>query len=489
MHSGPSKQKIHLLNLEGAVYKFLCPGKIMSKKLEKTLVGEIHPEVLAYTAGDDIHLDARLVEADCLGTAAHVTMLSQMPVKPLVLKASEAHAVKLELCQMIKAARNGRFSITLEDQDVHLAVEKRLTRKLGQIGKRVHTARSRNDQVSLDLRIYGRHQILCVAEAAEQFISALLKFSKKHQKVPMVGRTHMQPAMPSTVGLWSSSFAEALLEDLELLQTVYQLTNRSPLGSAAGYGVPLPINRQLVSNLLGFDAPIHNVIHAGSSRGKLEYSVLTALSHIMLTLSRLAQDLMLFTMPEFGYFSLPASCCTGSSIMPQKRNPDVLEILRARASRVNADAVAVYDMLRAMPSGYNRDIQESKEPYLKGFDTASSSLRVMKLLVDGLEIHRDALLKGFTGPVFATDRAIELVASGVPFRDAYDDVKSNLEQLEHVDPVEAVARKTHFGASMGIDWKAYAGQLKTQQAWTRKQRGKIRRSMTALLGVPYPELK
>jgi argininosuccinate lyase len=461
----------------------------MKEKLEKTIVGDVHPAVLAYTAGDDIHLDARLVEADCLGTAAHVTMLSRMPVKPSILKVSEAKAVRAELCKIIKSARKGQFSITLEDQDVHLAVEKRLTKKLGDVGKRVHTARSRNDQVALDLRLFGRHQILSVAESAQDVISVLLKFSRKHQKVPMVGRTHMQPAMPSSVGLWSSSYAEGLLEDLQLLQTVYKLTNRSPLGSAAGYGVPLPIDRQLVSDLLGFDGPIHNVIHAGSTRGKLEYSVLTAMSHIMLTLSRLAQDLMLFTMPEFGYFSLPSSCCTGSSIMPQKRNPDVLEILRSRASRVNADAMAVYDMLRAMPSGYNRDIQESKEPYMRGFDTTDSSLQVIKLLVEGLDVHRDALDRGFTGPVFATDRAIELVAGGVPFRDAYNDVKSNLEQLEEVDPAEALAKKTHLGASMGIDWKEYASRLKIQQAWTRKQRGQIHRSMTKLLDLPYPELK
>ena len=448
----------------------------------KTTVGEVDAEVLAYTAGQDRVLDLALVEADCFGTAAHVSMLARLPVKPALLTPADAKAVIAELRGIVAAAAAGQFKISLEDQDVHLAVERRLTEKLGDLGKRVHVCRSRNDQVATDLRLYAKTRLLDAADAAAALAGTLIAFAKKHAKVPMVGRTHMQPAMPSSVGLWASAWAESLLDDLALLRTAYELNDRCPLGSAASYGVPLPIDRRLTSDLLGFAAPVHNVLHANQARGKLESVILAALGQAMLTLSRLAQDLILFSMPEFGYFRLPAEFTTGSSIMPQKRNPDVPELLRAKAAKVLAYANLVAEIVRAAPSGYNRDLQETKAPFMEGFELAISSLRILNPLVAGLEVDAAALRRGFGPEVYATDRALELVAQGMPFRDAYHQVKANLDQLAGYDPDAALAAKRHLGAPLGLDFKALAGQARAAARWAAGERKRYAAKRAALLG-------
>ena len=448
----------------------------------KTTVGEVDAEVLAYTAGQDRVLDLALVEADCFGTAAHVSMLARLPVKPALLTPADARAVVAELRGIVAAAAAGQFKISLEDQDVHLAVERRLTEKLGDLGKRVHVCRSRNDQVATDLRLYAKTRLLDAADAAAALAGTLIAFAKKHAKVPMVGRTHMQPAMPSSVGLWASAWAESLLDDLAMLRTAYELNDRCPLGSAASYGVPLPIDRRLTSDLLGFAAPVHNVLHANQARGKLESIILSALGQAMLTLSRLAQDLILFSMPEFGYFRLPAEFTTGSSIMPQKRNPDVPELLRAKAAKVLAYANLVAEIVRAAPSGYNRDLQETKAPFMEGFELAISSLRILNPLVAGLEVDAAALRRGFGPEVYATDRALELVAQGMPFRDAYHQVKANLDQLAGYDPDAALAAKRHLGAPLGLDFKALAGQARAAARWAAGERKRYAAKRAALLG-------
>ena len=449
----------------------------------KTTVGEVDADVLAYTAGQDRVLDLALVEADCFGTAAHVAMLSRMPLRPPILSPQDARAVIAELRNILVDTAAGQFSITLEDQDVHLAVERRLTEKLGDLGKRVHVCRSRNDQVAVDLRLFAKVRLLEAMAAAAELAQALVAFAKKHEKVPMVGRTHMQPAMPSSVGLWASAWAESLLDDLALLRTAYELNDQCPLGSAASYGVPMPIDRQLTSDLLGFAKPVHNVLHANQARGKLESIILSALGQAMLTLSRLAQDLILFSMPEFGYFRLPAEFTTGSSIMPQKRNPDVLELLRAKAAKVLANANFAAEIVRAAPSGYNRDLQETKAPFMEGFDLAIASLRILTPLVSKLEVDGAALRRGFGPEVFATDRALELVAKGMPFRDAYHEVKSNLDQLAGKSPDAALAAKRHLGAPLGLDFAALAARAKKAEAWAGRERGRYAARRNDLLGL------
>ncbi|MCF7847572.1 MAG: argininosuccinate lyase, partial [Kiritimatiellales bacterium] len=359
---------------------------------QKTTVGEINKEVLAFTAGRDVELDCALITVDCIGTAAHVTMLSRMPVNPKLITDTEKKKVIEGLVEIIELARQDAFKITLADQDVHLAVERALTKSLGDLGKKIHTCRSRNDQVAVDLRLYAKEQILDTLEEAAELISVLAAFGKKHEKVPMVGRTHMQPGMPSSVGLWATAHAESLLDDCVMLINAYELNDQCPLGSAASYGVPLPIDRQLTSDLLGFSRPTHNVLYANNGRGKMEAIVLGAMSQVMLSLSRLAQDFMLFTMPEFDYFKLPAEFCTGSSIMPQKQNPDVCELVRAKASRVKAAELGVYDLVKGSPTGYNRDLQEAKELFMEGIATTRACLRIMAPLVKATKANKQKLI-------------------------------------------------------------------------------------------------
>lgn len=449
---------------------------------KKTTVGVIDQEVLAFTAGKDVTLDLALVEADCLGSAAHVTMLSRMPVKPPLFTAADAKKVMAALDGIIKSAAQGKFTITLEDQDVHLAVERHLTEKLGELGKKIHTGRSRNDQVALDLRLYARDQLLGAIEEAATVADVMLEFGKSHADVPMVGRTHMQPGMPSSVGLWATSFTEALFDDIALLMQAYELNDKSPLGSAASYGVPLPIDRELVARLLAFSAPCHNVLYANNSRGKMESVILMAMSQVMLTLSRLAQDLMIFTMPEFAYFNLPAAFCTGSSIMPQKKNPDVCELVRAKASRVQADMLAACELVKGSPTGYNRDLQEAKEVFMSGIGTTRSCLRIMAAMLAETTVNKDKLIAGFTPDVFATDRALELVASGMPFRDAYHYVKNNLHELEAMDPHEAIARKRHLGATAGLDFDLLRERVDAARDFTASERAEISLAYAKLLG-------
>lgn len=460
----------------------------MKKTISKhTMIGTIRADVLAYTAGKDAELDACLVDADCIGSAAHVTMLAGLPLRPRIFSARDNARIVTELVRIMRRARKGAFKITLQDQDVHLAVEQELTRRLGELGRRIHAGRSRNDQVAVDLRLFAKEQLLAVIEEASALGAELLSQARRNHGVPMVGRTHLQPAMPSSVGLWASAYTEDLLDDVRLLKGAYDLNDQCPLGSAAGYGVPLPLDRQKASDLLGFRRPMHNVLHAGNSRGKMESVILSALSQVMITLSRLAEDLMLFTMPEFGYFSLPPDMCTGSSIMPQKNNPDVLELVRARASRVMACAQSVMDIVKGLPSGYNRDLQEAKEPFMLGLTMTRASLRIMASLVAGLKVNREALRRGFTPAVFATDHALSLVTRGMPFRDAYNYVKQHLDELAGFDPVKAIALKTHLGATAGLDFAGMTRQLAAERAFVSSEKRRFFKTISRLLRVSYPE--
>ncbi|MBN2164505.1 MAG: argininosuccinate lyase [Pontiellaceae bacterium] len=453
---------------------------------QKTTVGTIDNEVLAFTAGRDVELDHALIEVDCIGTAAHVTMLSRMPVDPALITDAERAQVIEGLVEIIGLARKGSFPIELADQDVHLAVERTLTTKLGDLGKKIHTCRSRNDQVAVDLRLYAKEQLLGALEEAVGLVAALVEFGKRHESVPMVGRTHMQPGMPSSVGLWATAHAESLLDDCYLLLGAYDVNDQCPLGSAASYGVPLPIDRQLTSDLLGFSRPTHNVLYANNGRGKMESVVLAAMSQVMLTLSRLAQDFMLFTMPEFDYFKLPSEFCTGSSIMPQKQNPDVCELVRAKASRVKAAELGVYDLIKGSPTGYNRDLQEAKELFMEGIATTRACLRILAPMVSATGVNEQKLVDGFSPDVFATDRALELVGEGMPFRDAYHYVKENLHELEKIDPREAIQLKTHLGAPLGLDWEYFAARAEAVAESVQEERASFRQAVSELLGIEYP---
>ncbi|MFU8780288.1 MAG: argininosuccinate lyase [Kiritimatiellia bacterium] len=455
----------------------------------KTLVGQIDPSVLAYTAGEDVQLDRALVEVDCIGTAAHVTMLQEMALSRPLFSTAEKVRVIAALIEVMRRHRAGSFGITAADQDVHLAVERSLTEKLGDLGKRVHTGRSRNDQVAVDLRLFAKQQLWSVMVETAELARVLVTFAAKHAKVPMAGRTHLQPAMPSSVGLWASAHAESLLDDLELLQEAYRQNDRSPLGSAAGYGVPLPIDRSRTSELLGFARPIHNVLYASMARGRCENVILMALTQTMLSVSRLAEDMILFLMPEFGYFRLPPAYCTGSSIMPQKQNPDVFELARARSADVLACSMRVAGILKGLPGGYQRDLQETKAPFMEGLRITRDTVQVLQPVMSALMVDESALRAGFVPGVFATDRALELVAEGVPFRDAYDRVKAEPDALEGRDPLAAAMVKQHEGAPGGLDFEGLQLRAAHTIDFVKAQKECYHRKISVLLGVDYPSLE
>ena len=455
------------------------------KRSHKTTVGLINADTLAFTVGKDPDLDRRLIVADCIGSAAHAEMLAGLSLKKVITPA-EKNRLITELVNIIRRAQKGTFKISLQDQDVHLAIERTLTEKLGNIGKKIHTGRSRNDQVAVALRLYGKEQLLSLAEETFRLCGALLRLANQQQMTPMVGRTHMQPAMPSSVGLWAAAYAEGLMDDVELLKNACILNDRCPLGSAAGYGVPLPINRQQTAELLGFSRPIHNVLHAGNTRGKMESIILSAASQLMVTLSRLAQDLIIFTMPEFNYFVLPEEMCTGSSIMPQKKNPDILELIRAKAARVSAHAFSTLEITRGLPSGYSRDLQETKEPFIEGLDTTLASLRVMITLIENIKVNREALLAAFRPEVFAADYALSLTGKGMPFRDAYRYIKEHLNELANMPPLEAIRRKRHLGTTAGLSLNILNARLTKEHKFFKDQKNRFNRRISSLLKIKYP---
>ncbi|MCX7030735.1 MAG: argininosuccinate lyase [Spirochaetes bacterium] len=436
----------------------------------------------AFTVGDDWRADARLVSADCVASMAHAAMLESIGL----LTRRDAEGLKRELGAIIEAADRGQFTIQPSDEDCHTAIENRLTAVLGDAGKKIHTGRSRNDQVLAALRLWTRDFLFAFQESCLSLSGQLLDFAEKHRMVPMAGRTHLQPAMPSSVGLWAAAHAEELIDEMLLASTAFHLADACPLGSAASYGVPLPLNREMVSDLLGFDRVQNNVLYANNSRGRVESIVLSAVEQVCLTLARMAGDLILFSLPEFGWFTLPKELCSGSSIMPQKRNPDGLELVRAKAAVVGADLDAVKAVVRGLPSGYHRDFQLTKEPFFRGCETGLACVRIMDLTVSKLSVNVERLAAGFTPDVFATDRALELVAEGLPFRDAYRQVGANLEALRGRDPVQAIGLRTSTGApgNLRLDVPREAAAKAASAVRARRERiaGRIR----ALAGCDVP---
>jgi argininosuccinate lyase len=433
----------------------------------------------AFTVGDDWQLDLRLVAADCTASIAHGVMLESVGL----LDRGELDGLKRELLAIIADAADGRFAIAASEEDCHTAIENRLVERLGDAGKKIHTGRSRNDQVLAALRLWNRDFLLVFEEACLALSGRLLDFAEANQRVPMAGRTHLQPAMPSSVGLWAAAHAEELLDDLALADTAWYLADACPLGSAASYGVPLPLDREQVAALLGFARVQNNVLYANNSRGRAEAVTLAAVEQACLTLARLAQDLILFSLPEFGWFALPPELCTGSSIMPQKRNPDGLELVRAKAAAVGADLDAVRSIIRSLPSGYNRDYQLTKAPFFRGCETGLACVRMMDLTVERLKVDAHRLSAGFSPDVFATDAALELVRRGVPFRDAYRQVGASLEKLAAMDPIEAIGRRTSTGTPGNLRLDVPRAAAKKRSAAVAKQRMQIAERIKALTGM------
>lgn len=403
--------------------------------------------VETFTVGNDYLLDRELVASDCLASIAHARMLHSIGI----LDSEELSALETGLRNILRENIDGRFKVLPEDEDVHTAIENRLTEEAGEAGKKIHTGRSRNDQVIAALRLYERAFLLDFADRTAELIDIILSFAKEHERTPMPGRTHLQKAMPSSVGLWAAALAEELLGHLNIFPALYALIDQCPLGSAAGYGVPIPLDRGMVAGLLGFERVQNNVLYVGNSRGLFEGWLMSAIELVGTTLSRFAQDLMLFSLPEFGYFSLPEELCTGSSIMPQKKNPDLLELLRARASTLSAYAAQVRSIIRSLPTGYNRDVQETKEPMMKSFRLIIQCLQVMMLTIKNVEVNKAELEAAFTPEIYATDALLERVKEGESFREAYREVAAAIGGVEIRNPGESIEARTYPGTTGNLN--------------------------------------
>ena len=439
---------------------------------------ELNSLVEAFTVGRDPELDQVLVPADVVASVAQARQL----VKMGLLTGSEGLALESELRRLVFDWADGTFVVTRADEDCHTAIENRLTEKLGDAGKKIHTGRSRNDQIQTVLRVYGRSRLLNLRAAVVTLALKLAAFAERHQGVPMPGRTHMQTGMPSSVGLWAAAWAEELSDVLVLADAAAVLFDQCPLGAAAGYGVPLPLDREFTATELGFSKVQNNVIYVNNSRGKFEAAVLDVADQIGLTLSKMAQDLILFSLPEFGYFRLPAALCTGSSIMPQKKNPDALELMRARSASLSAWSTQVKSIIRSLPSGYNRDFQETKEPFLRGLDGAREAVALLELTIDQLEVVPDNLIAGFTPDIFATDAVYELVRQGISFRDAYRDVGLHLERLAGRDPSSSITDRTHTGAAGNLGLAKLVKTLESHRQRYAAETSRLASVMSSLVG-------
>jgi argininosuccinate lyase len=415
---------------------------------------QVNEQVERFEAAQNSLLDGRLIRHDVWGSLAHIAMLTKIGV----LTENEQSVLKDSLCSILELEADHVFTVTLEDEDVHTCVENYLAINSGVVGKKIHMARSRNDQVLVDLRLYGKEQMHTIAIKLCNLCLVLIEFADKNADVPMPGYTHMQRAMLSSVGLWAASFAEALLDDEQLLSAVYKLNDQSPLGSAAGYGVPIDIDRQYCADLLGFSHVQNNVIYVQNSRGKIEGAIVQTLVQIMLDLSKLAQDILLFATVEYGFFQIPQELCTGSSIMPQKRNLGVMELVRARTQTMIALQQQILGIVSGLPTGYNMDYQETKRPFMEALDLVQESLEICTLVVSKLEVNVERLTAACTFELFATDRAYELAtAAKLPFRDAYRIVGAEVtEQLDRHLPfpvesqeklVERLAMRRHLGST------------------------------------------
>ena len=441
----------------------------------------VDQELEAFTTGDDYVLDRELVEADCAASIAHARMLASIGV----LTPAEADALGAELAAIAADARAGTFTVEPADEDCHTAIENRLVARLGDLGKKVHTCRSRNDQVIAALRLYAREKLLGLFGDTLGLCGTLRAFAERHQGVPMIGRTHTQVAMPSSVGLWAAAWLESLLDDLRLLEAAYELNDQCPLGSAASYGVPMAIDRQLTSDLLGFGKLQNNVLYANNSRGKTESVILGSCVQIAIDLSRVAQDLINFSLPEFGYFTIPKELCTGSSIMPQKRNPCGLELVRAKTSTILACYNQVLNILKGLPSGYNRDLQETKRPFIEGLRLTGACVRVMDITFARLDVNAERCVAAFKAApeVFATDEALRLVVQGVPFRDAYRQVAASIERLGEADPRAAIALRKHVGGPANLHLDVADAGIEHVKEFAAERRGRLRRALDALMGA------
>ena len=430
----------------------------------------------AFETKGDLILDQKLVKADVLGTIAHAKMLTAIGI----LSNKEFVKAKQGLLKVLDEDSQGNFTLQFGDEDVHTKIE----HALGEVGKKIHTARSRNDQVLTAIRLFTKEQLLGIWSETLNLIENFLIFTNKYQMVPMPGFTHMQKAMPSSVGMWAGSFVEALLDSLIGLKVGYQLNNQSPLGSAAAYGVPVSIDREYCAELLGFSKVQKNSLYCQNSRGNIEAMTVASLISILQTLSKFASDVLLFTTSEFNLFTVDSSMCSGSSIMPQKKNVDVAELLRAKVYGVLANYVQLVSLSCGLPSGYNRDLQETKKPLFESLEITTESIKSATILIQHLTPNTKTLVTAMTPELFATHEALNLLVSGIPFREAYQKVGQNLKNAPQPGPIEIgeiLSSSKHTGGTGNLGLASLYTDLASEKQIYEKENEKYVSAIQVLL--------
>lgn len=396
-------------------------GQMATKLWEKNF--EVNAEIERFTVGRDRELDIYLARYDVLGSMAHIKMLQSIGL----MEKDELDALLAELRNIYSDCTEGRFVIEDGVEDVHSQVELLLTRRLGDMGKKIHSGRSRNDQVLVDLKLFIRHELREIADGVMTLFGELQEKSERFKDVLMPGYTHLQIAMPSSFGLWFGAYAESLADDMLFLQAAYRMANRNPLGSAAGYGSSFPLDREMTTRLLGFSSMDYNVVYAQMGRGKTERNVAFAMASVAGTLAKMAFDACLFNCQNFGFIRLPKECTTGSSIMPHKKNPDVFELIRAKCNKLQALPEQITLIMNNLPVGYFRDLQIIKEVFLPAFGELKDCLRMAAYIISKMEVNRNILDNPMYDPMFSVEEVNRLAAAGMPFRDAYRKVGMEIE--------------------------------------------------------------
>jgi argininosuccinate lyase len=446
--------------------------------------GELSKEAEQFTSGKDVLLDRKLIYWDAVASLAHAAMLERIGI----LSGEEFGCIKNGLLEILKLEKQGKFHLKPELEDVHSSIEFSLSKKCGKGGRKIHTARSRNDQIATDMLLYMKSELLEVAGLLLELCSAIGEKAAE-AKLPMPGYTHSRKAMPTTMMHYLSAYYEALLADTEEILKTYELIDKCPLGAGASFGSTIEVDREFVSELLGFQEPFVNTLNAINSRGKNEYLVVGSLSVLMVDLSRIASDLILFSSEELGFIELPQELCSGSSIMPQKINPDVLELVRANSAHLIGLQCELACLIKGLMSGYNKDVQLSKGAVMDAFETTKSSLKIFTKVMDGLEFNPNKMKEACSGEIFLADIASMLAKKGIPLRDAYLLVKKG-EGLKHleVDEIEDVTEpekniemKKHLGAPgdekmlkvLNSKWKGTRGKFLRKKAKFQKCIGRL----------------
>jgi len=451
----------------------------MKKLWEKYGEVKLNKEIEAFDFGGvEAHPDNNLVLADVYGNMAQAEMLGKMGI----LTSSELARAKKGLLEVIKLYKSGKFKIEAGEEDIHTKVENFLTKNCGKVGEKIHTARSRNDQVVLDTRLYTKEKLLEAVNLVLTLCATLVEFAKKYEFVPIPGYTHMKKAMPSSVGLWAGSFVESLFDDLRSVKLAYELNDQSPLGSAASYGVPLPIDRKLTSDLLGFKKVQNNVLYCQNSRGKIEAAVIFSFCEIFETLSKLAEDILMFSAEEFGYLEVSKSFLTGSSIMPQKENFDVMEGIRGKAHLMYGYLSQTLSSISGLPSGYNKDTQVTKKLLMDAFDLVKPALTCADLTFNNLKVNKAECIKSLTRETFAAHATYLLVQKGIPFRQAYRKVGSSLNKIPIPDPIKTIKLSDHLGGTGNLGLSNLSKNLKGERSWWSGESNKFHKALKSLIG-------